>query len=655
MATRWTTDTFTTASIDAGATLIINRPIDAVNIDIGLIAVLPSINSGTTTFGIYKRDTCLDSDMVYQNTKAGNLYDPIQRVGVTEQTRNEFLVAKYDDLDDSLELHCKITNTSADAKTYDVTIAYVKHSGAAETKSLTDFGADLAGSVSVIVALTAAEAEGKPLIIPYGTFKIDSNITISIPIIWQGGQFTSSNSSTLTLTGPQSGSDGQRFTGSLVVSFAGNYHISTVRPEYWGAKADGVIDSTAALNAASNSFPDITLSAGDYMTSGWTVGGFGRHIHGINGVHAAYANTLRSRVKAIGSQARVFGISGHSHLVEHVAFNGANVTTVAVVDLMVPSYQIRFENCAIEETLAGGASNLAQIDSSYGGVSIQGDTNQFVRCAFMQTGGVANAGLLIKGSNAFLNLVDLSFFYGTTYGVSINGGGAEIKRTQFAVVTSSVYYSQAGQPLTIEKCYQESSGGSANLLTMANMTVLGDSPIRLVDNRIRNGGGISLIPTQPIYLEGNDFVTGSLVAIGDPGVADYPMVVSINNHFSSANSYTGAKYDSVIRIGDTASAGTISYNLNIGQAFLGITKILVASAAFDPPSIADGGSYLLSYIALPGAALGDQVIVSAPYDTQGLVVYGYVKEADMVYVALANNTGSAIDLGLGTWKVKVIQ
>jgi len=248
MATRWTTLTYTTASIAGGASLVVNSTIDAVNIDIGLIAVLPSINSGTTTFGIYKKDTCLDSDMVYQNTKAGNLYDPIQRVGVTEQTRNEFLVAKYDDLDDSLELHQKITNTSADAKTYDVTIVYVKHSGAAETKSLTDFGADATGTVSAIAALTAAEAAGKPLIIPYGTFLIDANITVSISLIYEGGQFTSSNASTLTLTDPQSGSDGQRFAGNLVVA-----GLTKSNPVYFGAVGNGTTDDSDKLISAFSS------------------------------------------------------------------------------------------------------------------------------------------------------------------------------------------------------------------------------------------------------------------------------------------------------------------------------------------------------------------------------------------------------------------
>lgn len=60
-------------------------------------------------------------------------------------------------------------------------------------------------------------------------------------------------------------------------------------------------------------------------------------------------------------------------------------------------------------------------------------------------------------------------------------------------------------------------------------------------------------------------------------------------------------------------------------------------------------------ITVTGAALGDFVMVAAPYDLQGITCNGYVSAANTVKIRLQNETGGPIDLASGTWKVKVIK
>lgn len=76
------------------------------------------------------------------------------------------------------------------------------------------------------------------------------------------------------------------------------------------------------------------------------------------------------------------------------------------------------------------------------------------------------------------------------------------------------------------------------------------------------------------------------------------------------------------------------------------------SATWDPGSLADGVGETKS-ISVPGAALGDFVSVSAPYDLQDMTATGYVQATDTVEIRLQNESGGTLDVASGTWKVRV--
>jgi len=80
------------------------------------------------------------------------------------------------------------------------------------------------------------------------------------------------------------------------------------------------------------------------------------------------------------------------------------------------------------------------------------------------------------------------------------------------------------------------------------------------------------------------------------------------------------------------------------------------SFTWDPGDLADGVGETSSSVNVPGAELGDFVLVSAPYDMQDLIVTAYVQAADVVEVRIQNeNAGANVDLASGTWKIKLIK
>ncbi len=85
------------------------------------------------------------------------------------------------------------------------------------------------------------------------------------------------------------------------------------------------------------------------------------------------------------------------------------------------------------------------------------------------------------------------------------------------------------------------------------------------------------------------------------------------------------------------------------------TPKLDATVTWNPGAIASGSGLLSAAITDTGAALGDFVMVAAPYDLQGLDATAYVNAANSVKIRLTNLTGSAVTLASGTWRVRVVK
>lgn len=133
-ASRYTTLTFTSGSVSAGSTLTSNQTISDDHINIYKVKVSTATTTSTADIELYKRDTYQLADRVYWANDfscAAAFVDPRERTSGTE--RNEGFVVPYEDLDETTELHIKLTNNDSSAKTFTVTVIYEVVGGTAIT------------------------------------------------------------------------------------------------------------------------------------------------------------------------------------------------------------------------------------------------------------------------------------------------------------------------------------------------------------------------------------------------------------------------------------------------------------------------------------------------------------------------------------------
>lgn len=83
--------------------------------------------------------------------------------------------------------------------------------------------------------------------------------------------------------------------------------------------------------------------------------------------------------------------------------------------------------------------------------------------------------------------------------------------------------------------------------------------------------------------------------------------------------------------------------------------ILSGSGAFDPASIPAGTGINTTSNSIAHAATGDRVHATPPYDMQGVTYHARVTANGVITLDLFNPTAGAIDLGLGTWKYKLLK
>lgn len=130
MASRYTTESFTSASVSAGATLNINRTGLADKMDLVKIKVVPDAPGGSFDFKIYKADTFAAAKLLaFFDDVAPNLYYPMDISSGVPAEGLEGPAIPYDDDDASTELHLQIINNDGVAHTYTVTILWETASG----------------------------------------------------------------------------------------------------------------------------------------------------------------------------------------------------------------------------------------------------------------------------------------------------------------------------------------------------------------------------------------------------------------------------------------------------------------------------------------------------------------------------------------------
>lgn len=187
------------------------------------------------------------------------------------------------------------------------------------------------------------------------------------------------------------------------------------------------------------------------------------------------------------------------------------------------------------------------------------------------------------------------------------------------------------------------------------------------DDTLQNEDDSSLTTYHSFGIRVEDTVNCDNIDIINPRIRNYTGSSQVD--VSDNASYPDVKIRVVLgEINDTVS----NYNGYIGSSlfkngikYIKYTKLdsstwtisheLDGVITWNPSSLTPDGSELSSDITVTGANLGDFVLVSAPYNLQGIIATAYVSASDTVKILIYNESVSVVDLAEGDWKVKVIK
>ena len=127
---------------------------------------------------------------------------------------------------------------------------------------------------------------------------------------------------------------------------------------------------------------------------------------------------------------------------------------------------------------------------------------------------------------------------------------------------------------------------------------------------------------------------------------------SLGKYYGPANNQ---KIEKIVIMLESWISKDINMSDNARKQFQAVFKnVARAQVTVDPSSLADGAGETKS-VTVAGAALGDMVLVSAPYDLQDITVTGYVQAANTVEIRIQNEGGATVDLASGTWNVMCLR
>lgn len=180
----------------------------------------------------------------------------------------------------------------------------------------------------------------------------------------------------------------------------------------------------------------------------------------------------------------------------------------------------------------------------------------------------------------------------------------------------------------------------------------------ITNNALYNSDGVAI----NLYNNNTDvLVSGNVINGIVTGLTNASAIICRNagntgliaNNVIDATAEYGMYFTSdspLLRMGNNTI--TTSGSKLIAPEYMGQGREIYGSGTVDPVNLADGAgaTYTLN---ITGANLGDSVDFAAPYDLQGITVTAYVSIVNTVAIRVQNETGGAIDLASGTWKVKV--
>jgi len=614
--------------------------------------------------------------------------------------------------------------------------------------NILDFGADPTGAtdsapaINLALAQLGALAGGGELIIPSGTFLVNSqcrvpsnirirgqyNSIINInPLNWTGGitkfyaLFT-----TVNVTAPPEVGYWRIGTGTLTY-FNIQIENLTINLNRDGA----VLTPTQMLNSAFNAvrFEDAQNCSVtncrfiDSMTqanhNAYTMVVFfvrsqqcyvdGSAFERTSCLFAAESNYcgFTNSTSIYGNTSPVETIAGEGHYIANNNFGEYWETTSCV--------GINSVQCVVEQNVFTAPMLMAVVlghdqpsppEPSQYGVSVAAD-NSIVRHNNITGIAATNFGIYLQNatnsqidSNTIVNLGKGALY--TTddkIAIRVSGAGAVDRFLNNTINNNTIDNATAGirisdgdsitisdNSITDTKAAIYIAGSTGYEAVVSNNYISGaesalisaNGSCRVVNNRIYNITANS--PQWSIYMAygSQQFSNNSIGVIGQCTMFNFTSVEIMNNVFTNSPAVSGNLWELNNDDGAAPATGTATaYQINItGNKNDAFTNFVHTYRVFDygttdfaqnmittapgslvwnPGNVANGSGETSPVISVIYAALGNPVIVAAPYDLQGLTATAYVDGTNSVRVRISNTTGGAIDLASGTWKVWVLK
>lgn len=324
---------------------------------------------------------------------------------------------------------------------------------------------------------TSAVAAHLPLILPAGTYKVSSTLTFTTPVWFLPGAILKPDSGiVVTLTGGISGNPMFKFIDTSAGGVVTFRKVDFVRPEWWGAVADGSTDCTAAIQAAVDSsrkdytsYPvPVRLVGGTYKVTGTidarcTASGSTQwdDFKGIIGT-----GRESTQIVQYTSNVPIFRLSGRYFAAKGFSAKFSTIQTVSdiagnVFDFEDWVYNAIFDDLLLEGGYIGINSKdgdrtdvgSALFSNSYGNIRFR--NNRYIHWRFSASGGPSAGGTGNLQPNIYMSSPDVDRMY---RGVE-RFGGFEDHWTQLNIEHTNfedcAIYDTAGDSLTIDNLHME--------------------------------------------------------------------------------------------------------------------------------------------------------------------------------------------------------
>lgn len=478
-------------------------------------------------------------------------------------------------------------------------------------------------------AIDQAELNGGGIVyFPPGIFRITSPLTVSsakVRIVGSGIQvtkikkdFNTANTEAILITASNCGVSHLTIEGITLAAFAVYEH---------GIRVQGTDDA--------NRLSNVTINDVEVLNTGH---------HGIFAEYCKYFRAERCKLHNIGYLALGVWSCDYSSLNDNEIYtitpgSAGNTYGIAVSHITTGDTQCKY--ATISRNLIYDAPLWEGIDT-HGGKYLTVSENTILGCKRGILMGIdVNNSYVPDYCNVINNTIDAQGITPYDSGIIYAGIDAGTKATG-GIISGNIIKDH----------------GYAASLDWGAITCYSTQNLSITNNQLIDSKSTAICLYQnndDLVITGNSINGIVVVHANSSGV----VVRNTNN--------TGLMAHNVIRAGDAYGIYSVVSNTSLEQGhnkistttskliqpeYMGRGTEIYGNLTFDPGNLVDGQGTIAG-ITVVGANLGDAVEFSAPYDLQGITVTGYVQVVNTVHLRLQNESGGAVDLGNGNWKVKV--